>query len=320
MFSHFRGFLSLFAFCVTLAPAPTQASEPTTQPALVARLVSLAPRITGPSQAVTRAAFGGHLNDPYSGKLDFYVAFDERGRMGLRLQWADGTPVLLCADGKMLLYDASEGRVFYSGRSGYTFRVTQDADREYFDFGMRMAAPDAERQYVFDVDLGAFFRNTPSGLTAEALGADRYLLHVVSKRGDPATITIDMARREPYECFETIDRKTKEPYFTLARILINQAVDEAVFEFPDIEALRGRVTVVDWTRDWKQGDAASRRMADSLYYRQATRVPLLRAHVQSVNAAKGDIDWKEIARRDAEVSEALRAAVSTVVMAPRPER
>ena len=213
---------------------------------------------------------------------------------------SDGTPLLICGQGRAVLYDLMAGvvRVYRSahfgaaiwseeGRLEVHFNLLPDEDHLLLDIRSLVAAASEQRQAHAEGSLWVL-----SGLTA--------------RRGR-LIARVDPGKRNSYSSLEIFTASRKEAALAIGPIIVNQPPSRQSPPLPDEKALATRLRVVDaaspWTTPATQ-EEAQKAQEGTLIAWAGLHAPALRSDIEK--QYEKPIDWSLLKTRDAAMSAVLR--------------
>jgi len=271
------------------------------------QLIELAPKFSFDDRDMRTLRFAGTLTAGYANVV-FDLAYQLPGRYALRVSdGKDGTPILLAADGRLLIYDAAERQVVVSAK-----------DRVAIDFVAAVKGDELKLAWGLDTRENA--RNTADidlkplvvGLNGPKAHREADGTFTLTGRTKTQTSTVtarvDPAKKCPYTRMDCITVKGDvQIHFT--EVSRDEAIPPARWRFPLVDALRRRLLVVNWDDLSETGvkNAIAAAMGLSFAYRAAIGHPDVRPDWEREH---GPVDWDRARQEDAAFSAEIRSLVT----------
>jgi hypothetical protein len=212
----------------------------------------------------------------------------------------DGTPVLVCVDGKAMVYDLMGGcvKVYESAHLGVAVRNTDGGLRADFGF-----VADQDRVLL---DLRSIVEHASEQRTGRREG-DFWTISGVTPRGGRMIAKIDLARGNQYSDLWLFAPQQNHPGLHIGPIAINQPPSGQPPRMPNQKALASRVRVVSISSPWRTPATHD----DEVRSQEGTllgRIGLRDSAVQEEAEKRygNPIDWSLLGTRDGAMSAALR--------------
>ena len=283
------------------AGATTRAGEPPQQPS-AASLVAEAPSFIFGGLSLTTFHLIG-TSDAANMAFDVAVEFDKPGTLPTHTaiviaDLADGTPVLMASEGKVLLYDPAKSRVIIGQPPGASFILMNSAEKGLVLRGLVNESPVTGVQ----VDLSSIMSQCRD-FSASSAPTGGYRLVGHSPAGGVLTALIDPNKPCPYTSMEIVGADGTA-ILRLTKIAINEKLPEQTWAFPSKEKL-AKVHVTDF-QEWRNEQNRDDSPFQSLLFRSALRNASQRPEWEQ---RYGKVDWEKTRQRDSEASVAIHNAV-----------
>jgi len=240
-----------------------------------------------------------------------HLAYRKPDDCALTMTDAAGTPIMVVAEDRMLLFDSVQQEVFaLVTKRTHGVRIFSDAAQEA-KFKIGVLTEDEERagKSCLHVDVASFFNGLVK--TTRATRRDKHVvLSATSPRGSLVRAVLDPSKPFPCSGFTIRAKGEKKPFVTVG-IRANARVGPGDFVLPDLEVLRKHVDVREFP------PAAGRKitmMADRLKMcmmlaevRATPDTPEARAELERRFNQK--IDWDAVKAFDRKAAEAYREAM-----------
>jgi len=213
----------------------------------------------------------------------------------------DGTPILICSEGRALIYDLEQGRVRLFDSAHFEAFAYFANGRIGVDYGLT-AGPDR-----LSIDIPSLIAIGSDNLSAGQNG-DEWTLQAKTPRGGLLLAHVRPHDKFPYSDVQLYPKGEKEPVISVDGIAVNRPARAPAPRIPSEKVLAIKLRVMLSERaalnpQARQDESAA--MIKTLAYRVALREPT--ARVDAENKYGNQIDWTVIEARDKYMSPVLRA-------------
>jgi hypothetical protein len=214
----------------------------------------------------------------------------------------DDTPIAVAADQKLLVYDAPDGALLWSGNASSTLALKNGGKNIALNVGFHTnnKKPPTPFSYVLEMKT---LLNAPGEARPQVtkLEDGRRMLHVQREHGEMQFL-IDPQRAQACRRVRYVNLKGMT-LFMIDHIRVNQAIDPKLFAMPPRPRLDENFTVEDWP-----GNGIFQSLGGMTAFIQLVTVRL--SQHDTKERARIDklfrIDWENVAASDRTIAPALR--------------
>jgi hypothetical protein len=270
-------------------------------------LIDLAPIIRSSDESCRSIELGGYLRANESIFLTFRAIYRAPGHLAVLIRdGADGTPLFLAADRKMLLYDPLRSVLLWKEDNNVHFSLTKEGDalRIHLDVTTDKDRPSNALVDVKSLVAGQFMNDK-----VVRIGDRQYRLTRTTEKGNALECAIDLDRYPTYANIKIIHDKQREPCLLIDVLRENVNIDNSEFFFPKREELAGKTCLRDLPGGAVTGNGGELTvLMRACYARAAIIKPALREAIG--RSEFPDIDWKHVEENDKKISHELREALT----------
>jgi hypothetical protein len=277
------------------------------------RLIDRAPVIRSSDESCRSIELAGCLRADASAGLTFRVIYRAPDHFAVLIRdAADGTPLLLAADRKMLLYDPVRSVLLWSAYNDLRFTLAKEGDALRIHLGVT-TEPDRASNIL--VDVKSLVAGPSMNDQVVPIGDNKYRLTRTTEMGNTLQCALDLNREQPYTKIDIIKDKASDPCVSLNVLMVNGALGREEFSMPARAEMAERVDVQELPGDaLAKGGAELTLLMRACVARAAINKPEMREAIKA--AGFTDIDWNRAKEADKKISRVLRDALSTT---PRQE-
>lgn len=212
---------------------------------------------------------------------------------------ADGTPIMVCADGRGAIYDLAHGTLHWFDSAHFDVLAYGGSSTVVAACSMTSGANHITLDLKSIVNLGG-----PPSVARDGAG---YIVKRNSARGGSLVARIDPRAKFPYSDIRGYAKLRDEPVMVIAPIDINQHWNGAAPHMPNVKDLASHLRLVRLPQAAATLDARREELTEgfgTLMLRVALRHPAKRAEVAKQLGMQAD--WGILAARDKQMSSELR--------------
>jgi hypothetical protein len=299
-----KQFFAALAMGGLLCARPTAAADAADAAELVARIAEMAPAFDTDRASFRSFQVKGKtvLALPFGDVgLAFDCAVEAVGKRACVIS-ADGMPVFIALDARVLIYDPYGGAQEYTP-AGWYLKIAQVADRFVFVFGVG-----GEIGATIDIDLRSLVSHASESRAVEQLAAGRYRFTGWSRnRRGQLEVKVDGDHAPRYESLRiTADSRN---IFEMTGLIVDAVIPSTAFRFPELRDAVGQAPILIANSQSVAEDGA-RRVVRGVLLRKGMNDPGSRAAIESLLGPDLRIDWDDLTRRDAKVGAAVKSVVT----------
>ncbi len=219
----------------------------------------------------------------------------------------DETPLLLVADGHVLIYDLpGQGISLLDGQP--SFVLTDNGKKLNLGFGFVAGAKAPEFDRIL-IDLPSVINKASNHRQLVPMGPSKFKLSGQTEMESRVVADIDPALPCPLTRLEIYRKGIAHPELRIGQLDINQPLPPHVVHFPDLGELSKHLNVErhEGALDRQAYAQQMAKIAMTLAYRRAIRHPEQRTIVaQKLPPA---VDWDVLKQKDAQISSELKSLV-----------
>jgi hypothetical protein len=271
-------------------------------------LIDRAPVIRSSDEGCRSIELGGYLRANESACLTFRAIYRAPSHFALLIRdGADGTPLFVAADRRILLYDPLRSALLWKEDTNIHFSLVKERDalRIHLD-----ATTDKDRPSGVLVDIKSMVAGPFPNDIVTRIGDRKYRLTRTTEKGNSLECAIDLDRKQPYANIQIMHAGQNRPSLRIESLELNGNMDQDEFLFPKKDELAGKTCL----RELPDGAMASSGggltvLMAACYARAAINKPEMREAIE--RAGFSDIDWKGVEENDKRFSHVLREALKT---------
>jgi len=313
MAMRFKAIIVFSTIALFVAPLPAQPKPAARTPDEAAALVPVIKGIDGRIQSLAlRMSFA-----PDEPLYNLSLIIDKPDRCTLIVRdGIDETPLLLVADGHVLIYDLpGQGISLLDGQPSFVLADNGKKLNLGFGFIAGAKAPEFDRILI---DLPSVIEKASKHRQLIPMGPSKFKLSGETELESRVVADIDPALPCPLTRLEIYRKGIAHPELRIGQLDINQPLPPHVVHFPDIGELSKQLNVErhEGALDRRAYAQQMAKIAMTLAYRRAIRHPEQRTIVaQKLPPA---VDWDVLKQKDVQISSALKSLVGGPGAATQP--
>jgi hypothetical protein len=275
------------------------------------QLIDRAPVIRSSDEGCRSIELCGYVRAGESACLTFRAIYRAPNHFALLIRdGADETPLLLAAEGRMLLYDPLRSELLWKEDSNIHFSIAKEGD----DLKIHLdVTTDKDRPSNVLVDVKSLVAGPFMNDRVVQIGERMYHLTRTTEKGNAMECDIDLDQEQSYTNIKIIHVGKNKPSVCIESLKVNGNIDQEEFSSPKRDELAEKTCL----RELQGGAMAGRGggltvLMSACYARAAINKLEMREAIE--HAGLSDIDWKRVEENDKRVSHVLREALKTAAI------